>query len=122
MRGMCGALPVIAGCLGLLCPETHNRPLPETIEDVENMSKSLDRSHKQSSSKHLETLAEIPIDATWKIHCISMKNKLIIRLGLTQEIGSAHEKGTILLPGPATVPILWNDSTKSKLQTPRKKS
>ena len=64
MRGMGGALAVIAGCLGLLCPETHNRPLPETIEDVENMSKSLERSQKQSSSKRLETEAEIPINAT----------------------------------------------------------
>ena len=44
------------------------------------------------------------------------------RLGLTQEIGSAREEGTILLPGPAIVPILWNDFTKSEIQTSRKKS
>ena len=39
------------------------------------------------------------------------------RLGLTQEIGSVREEGTILLPGPAIGPILWNDFTKSKIQT-----
>ena len=51
------------------------------------------------------------------------KNALsIIKLGLTQEIGSAREEGTILLPGPALLPILWNDFTKSKIQTSRKKS
>ena len=47
---------------------------------------------------------------------------MVNRLGLTQEIGSAREEGTILLPGPAIVPILWNDFTKSKLKTSRKKS
>ena len=35
------------------------------------------------------------------------------RLGLTQEIGTAREEGTVLLPGPAVVLILWNDFTKS---------
>ena len=29
----------------------------------------------------------------------------ISRLGLTQEIGTAHEEGMILLHGPTTVPI-----------------
>ena len=43
------------------------------------------------------------------------------RLGLTQEIGSAREVGTILLPEPAMVLILWNDFTKSKIQTTMKK-
>ena len=37
----------------------------------------------------------------------------ITRLGLTQEIGSAREEGSIPLPGPVIVPILWNDFTKS---------
>ena len=46
----------------------------------------------------------------------------LTRLGLTQEIGSAREEGTILLHGPAIVPILWNDFTKSNIQTSRKKS
>ena len=38
---------------------------------------------------------------------------MLDRLGLTQEIGPAREEGTILLSGPAIVPILWNDFTKS---------
>ena len=45
-----------------------------------------------------------------------------IRLGLTQEIGSARKEGTIPLPGPVIVPILWNDFTKSKLLTSAKNS
>ena len=44
------------------------------------------------------------------------------RLGLTQEIGSARDEGMVPLPGPAIVPILWNNFTKSKLQSSRKKS
>ena len=36
----------------------------------------------------------------------------LIRLGLTQEIGSAREEGRILLPGPGIGPILENDYTK----------
>ena len=43
------------------------------------------------------------------------------RLGLTQEIGSACEEGTFLLPGQAIGPILWNNFTKSKVQTSMKK-
>ena len=43
------------------------------------------------------------------------------RLGLTQEIGSALEEGTFLLPGPAIGPILWNDFTESNIQTSMKK-
>ena len=46
----------------------------------------------------------------------------VFRLGLTQEIGSAREEGTIPLPGPVIVPILWNDFTKSKLLTSAKSS
>ena len=46
----------------------------------------------------------------------------IDRLELTQKKRSAREEGMILLPGPAIVPILWNDFTKSKLHTYRKKS
>ena len=46
----------------------------------------------------------------------------MIRLGLTQEMGPAREEGTIPLAGPVIVPTLWNDFTKYKLQTSRKKS
>ena len=56
-------------------------------------------------------------------HCIQYGNKLwVTRFGLTQETGSAIEKGTIPLYGTVVVPILWNDFTLSKLQTSRKKS
>ena len=46
---------------------------------------------------------------------------MVDRLGLTLEIRSAREEGTFLLPGHAIVPILWNDFSKSKIQTSRKK-
>ena len=46
----------------------------------------------------------------------------VTRLGLTQKKGSAREEGMILIPGPVIVLILWNDFTKSKIQTYRKKS
>ena len=46
---------------------------------------------------------------------------LISSLGLTQEIRPACEEGTILLPGPVIVPILWNDFTIYKIQSSRKK-
>ena len=48
---------------------------------------------------------------------LTQRYQHVSRLGLTQEIGSAHEEGTVILPGPAIVPILWNDFTKSKIQT-----
>ena len=34
-----GTLSIIAGMLVIFLPETHNRPLPQTIEDIENWSK-----------------------------------------------------------------------------------
>ena len=53
---------------------------------------------------------------------MSLRVCMVDRLGLTQEIGPVREEGTILLPGHAIVPILWNDLSKSKIQTSRKKS
>ena len=35
------ALAVVTGLLAMLLPETLNRPLPETIKEVENMTRSL---------------------------------------------------------------------------------
>lgn len=35
-----GGLSVVVGLLTLLLPETMNRPLPQTIEDIENWSQS----------------------------------------------------------------------------------
>jgi len=35
-----GGLSILAGLLVIFLPETHNRPLPQTIEDIENWSKT----------------------------------------------------------------------------------
>lgn len=35
------ALAIVTGVLALLLPETLNRPLPETIKDVESLTRSL---------------------------------------------------------------------------------
>ena len=39
-----------------------------------------------------------------------------------QDVGSAHEEGTILLPGPVIVLIFWNDLKKSRFPISRKSS
>ncbi|XP_064619580.1 organic cation transporter protein-like [Lineus longissimus] len=40
-QGIFGAMAVLAGLLTLLLPETLNKPLPETIEEVENLHRNL---------------------------------------------------------------------------------
>lgn len=41
---MFGAMSSIAGLLSLLFPETLNTKLPDTIEEAENIGKTIDKS------------------------------------------------------------------------------
>ena len=51
---------IIVGCLGLLLPETHNRPLPETVEEVENAPRSRQVQRYSTSDGEVET--KVPLN------------------------------------------------------------
>jgi len=53
-----GTLSIAAGLLVILLPETKDRPLPQTIEDIENWSKepSLAKDSKVIAEQELETI------------------------------------------------------------------
>lgn len=47
-----GALSIGVGLLALVLPETLNRPLPQTIEDIENWSKNKPSSPKADNERN----------------------------------------------------------------------
>lgn len=47
-----GALSIAVGILALVLPETLNRPLPQTIEDIENWSRKKPKSSPQADNEH----------------------------------------------------------------------
>ena len=48
-----GALTIVGGILIFFLPETHRRPLPVTIEEVENMTKTIvSKPAKHHPEKH----------------------------------------------------------------------
>ncbi|KAJ8304802.1 hypothetical protein KUTeg_018385 [Tegillarca granosa] len=48
-----GTLTLIAGILTFFLPETHQRPLPETIEEVENLKYTTPQTSNKPESTHL---------------------------------------------------------------------
>ncbi len=57
-----GSLAVFAGCLSLILPETQNRRLPETIEEVENGSGQKTRMRRDSIKAKFEKQTNNNID------------------------------------------------------------
>ena len=50
---LCGLCPLLGSALTLLLPETANKPLPDTIEDVEGPNLRLDTTIVFKGSLHL---------------------------------------------------------------------
>lgn len=57
---ICGALAFLGGLLSLMLPETHNKPMPETIEDGENFGKKQQTSDLNESGEELTSMMNAP--------------------------------------------------------------
>uniref|UniRef100_A0A1I8PJ79 Major facilitator superfamily (MFS) profile domain-containing protein n=1 Tax=Stomoxys calcitrans TaxID=35570 RepID=A0A1I8PJ79_STOCA len=53
---ICGALAFLGGLLSLLLPETHNKPMPETMEDGENFGKHRKPSDLNETGEELTSM------------------------------------------------------------------
>ena len=57
-----GSLSIAVGFLTLVLPETLGRPLPQTIEDIENWSRTIPKQPASDQGKH--ELVEVGNDVT----------------------------------------------------------